>query len=134
MADTPVHGMDELTDRIALLNDALCDALPAIVLDAARRVEAEIASRAPVYSGALVHSLSVGDIAGGQANSQGKAGAIVQVDTSNQGGQEHYAIFDEFGTSRQPARPFFRPGVAAAVELVRELLTSRVNDIIGKSA
>lgn len=132
MADTNIRGMAELTESITALNDRLREALPEITLEAARLVEAEIVTRAPVHTGALVHSLSVGTTGGSSA--QNEAGAIVQVDTSAPGGHEHYAIFDEFGTSRQAARPFFRPGVAAAAGSVRKHMAERIADVIDKQA
>lgn len=132
MADTDIRGMGELAESITALNERLRDALPEITLEAARLVEAEIAARAPVHTGTLVHSLSVGTARSSAA--QNRASAVVQVDTSAPGGHEHYAIFDEFGTSRQPARPFFRPGVAAAAEPVRKHMSDRIGEVVEKHA
>ena len=54
----------------------------------------------------------------------------MQVEDSTQGGIEHYAIYTEYGTSREVARPFFRPGVQAASAQVENLITQRITQII----
>jgi HK97 gp10 family phage protein len=40
--------------------------------------------------------------------------ATVEIQRSGPDGTEHYAIFQEFGTSKMPAQPFFRTGIEAA--------------------
>jgi HK97 gp10 family phage protein len=116
-----IFGLAELTANVNALNAQLRNALPAIVMQAAQIVEAEIRSRAPVDTGALVASLDAKS-----DRRQDAASAIVQIARSGKDGTEHYAIFNEFGTSRMPARPFFRPGIEAARQKVAALLTSGI--------
>lgn len=123
MADTR-----ELDAAIAAINAELAAALPGIVLDAAAIAESEIAARAPVRTGALKRSIE--EHADRSARS---AAAVVEVADSGQAGAEHYAVFDEYGTSHQPARPFFRPGFEAAKPAMEQLITSRILSIIQKN-
>ena len=124
MADQ-VQGLSDLVASMAALNLRLADALPGIVLQAATLVESEIAQRAPANTGALRASLDA--VASRSASA---ASATVQVDNSAQGGIEHYAVFQEFGTSRMPAHPFFRPGLEAARPKVDALMTSELQKVI----
>lgn len=121
-------GLHDFDAQIAALNAALIAALPGIVMDAAAIAEQEILRRAPVDTGALVSSL---DLAGKHRKSS--ASAVVQVERSGKGGAEHYAVFAEYGTARQPAKPFFRPGFAAAEPRMQQFITSAIEDIINKS-
>jgi HK97 gp10 family phage protein len=123
MAD--VAGLDGLTAAIAAMNADLRSALPAVALAGAAIVEAEIAARAPHRTGALIASLDE------QADSRrNSAGAVVQVEDSAQGGVEHYAIFQEYGTSKMPAHPFFRPGVEAAKPKVAAAMSAELQKVI----
>lgn len=120
-------GLAELTANINALNKQLSDALPDIVMQAALIVEEEIRQRAPVDTGELVRSLDA------KADRRmASASATVQIERSGLDGTEHYAIFNEFGTSKMPAQPFFRPGIEAAREQVGELMQSRILEIIEK--
>lgn len=121
-------GLRDLQAQIAALNAELIGKLPGIVMEAAAIAEQEIAARAPVHTGALARNLD-------EVGTHSKAGAtaIVQVEQSAKGGAEHYAVFNEYGTSRQPARPFFRPGFAAAEPRMQQSITSAIEDIIKKA-
>jgi HK97 gp10 family phage protein len=121
-----ITGLDDFAASIDALHNELRGALPDIVLDGATVIEAEIRARAPVRSGNLASAIDTIE-----TSSIDAASAIVQVDDSAQGQQEHYAIFDEFGTSKQPARPFFRPGVQAAAPRAQQLMVERIASIIG---
>jgi HK97 gp10 family phage protein len=121
-----VTGLEELQASIAALNAQLNNELPAIVLEGAEIVEEEIRARAPVLSGAIVRSLDAKS-----ERRKDAASAIVQVEASGPDGTEHYAIFQEFGTSRMRAQPFFRPGVLAAQDKVQAHSAARIAEIIG---
>ena len=123
MAD--VQGLQELQQAIAGLTRQLQDQLPQIALAGAQIVEAEIASRAPRDTGALIASLEAKSTR--RSNS---ASATVPIAESARGGVEHYAIFQEFGTSKMPAHPFFRPGVEAARAKVEQQLTQDILKVI----
>ena len=120
-----VTGLDDLAASIDALNSELRAALPEIVLDGAAIIESEIRARAPVRTGSLASAINIIE-----THSNDAASATVQIDDSAQGQQEHYAIFDEFGTSKQPARPFFRPGVQAAAPRAQQLMVERIASII----
>lgn len=127
MADAAqVVGLDGLIASIDALHNELRAALPDIVADGAAIIADEIRARAPVRTGSLANAVDTIE-----SHSVDSASAIVQVDASAQGQQEHYAIFDEFGTSKQPARPFFRPGVQAAAPRAQALMVERIASIIG---
>jgi HK97 gp10 family phage protein len=114
-------GLDELSADIDAMIADLEASLPEIVMTAAEVIEAEIRQRAPVDTGALVRSLdSKAD------RRKGAASATVQMERSGPDGTEHYAIFQEFGTSKMAARPFFRPGVEAAAPKVQELVSAQI--------
>jgi HK97 gp10 family phage protein len=123
MAD--LSGLSELSAAIAAANADLRNRLPEITLGAAAIVEAEIASRAPRATGALVASLDESE-----DSRRNSASTTVQVDDSEQGGVEHYAIFQEYGTSKMPAHPFFRPGVEAARAKVEQMMISELSNVI----
>ena len=118
-----ITGLDNLALSIADLNKMLNDALPTLVLQAAEIVEEEIRSRAPVLTGDLVKSLDAKS-----DRRKDEASAVVQIENSAKEGIEHYAIFDEYGTSHQAAKPFFRPGVEASRDKVDVFLR---NALIG---
>ncbi|MFZ6813748.1 HK97-gp10 family putative phage morphogenesis protein [Undibacterium sp. Rencai35W] len=127
MADAAqVTGLDDFAASVDALHNALRAALPDIVVDGAAIIEAEIRARAPVRTGNLASAIDTIETHGIDT-----ASAIVQIDDSAQGQQEHYAIFEEFGTSKQPARPFFRPGVQAAAPRAQEMMVERIASIIG---
>ena len=123
-----INGLDAMKVQIAAMNAQLIAALPDIVMEAAAMAEQEIARRAPVDTGALARNL---DEVG--TRSRTGAAAVVQVEQSAKGGAEHYAVFNEYGTSRQPAKPFFRPGFAAAEPKMQQFITSAIEDIIKKA-
>lgn len=118
----------ELDDAITRLNADLAAALPGIVLEAGAIAEQEIAARAPVRTGALKRSID-------EQSTRSAAGAtaIVEVADSDQSGAEHYAVFDEYGTSHQPARPFFRPGFEAAKPAMEQFIINSILSIIQKN-
>lgn len=120
-------GLAELTANIAALNRKLSDALPGIVMQAAEIIEAEIAARAPVDTGTLVRSLDAK-----ADRRKTSASATVQIERSGKDGTEHYAIFNEFGTSKQRAKPFFRPGVEAARGKVDALMTQEITALVSE--
>ena len=123
MAD--IAGVDDLQSAIAAMNRELQAMLPQMVMAGALIVEKEILSRAPVLTGALVASLDAKADRRRQS-----ASATVQIERSGPDGTEHYAIFNEYGTSHQPAKPFFRPGVEAAKPQVASLMTSQLTRVI----
>jgi HK97 gp10 family phage protein len=117
-----------LDDAVAALNAELNAALPGIVLDAAAIALREIAARAPVDTGALKRSIEEH-----AERSKSSAAAVVEVADSGQGGTEHYAVFDEYGTSHQPAQPFFRPGFEAAKPAMEQFIVNSILSIIQKN-
>ena len=100
---------DDLSNALQSLNAKLAAATQDAAMAAAKVIEFEIRARAPVLTGALVASLD-----NKSQRRVASASATVQVERSGPDGTEHYAIFQEFGTSKMPAHPFMRPGFAAA--------------------
>lgn len=117
----------EFAAAIELLKRQMVAALPGVVSTAAAIVAHEIAARAPVDTGAL--RAHVAEVETTRATS---ATATVSVGDSAQGGIEHYAIFVEFGTSRMPAKPFFRPGVEASRNRVQSHLEVEFSKVIAQ--
>ena len=122
-----VTGLTDLTTRFATLNVEISLALPGIVFQGALVVQKEIQARAPVDTGALLASIDTT-----QAKRALSASATVQAEDSAQGGIEHYAIFKEYGTSKAPATPFFRPGFEAARTKVDDLVTGQILSVVNK--
>ena len=122
-----VTGLAEMAASFSALNMEMAQALPGIVLQGALIVQKEVKARAPVDTGALLASIDT--IAAKRALS---ASATVQAEDSAQGGIEHYAVFKEYGTSKMPAQPFFRPGVEAARGKVEELVTAQILSVVSK--
>lgn len=116
MAD--IQGIDELDAAIAAMNRRLQERLPAIARSAADIVQAEIHARMPVDTGDMAANLDEHPAGGASA-----AFVTVEVVRSAAGGDEHKAIFQEFGTSKMAANPFFRPGIEAARSRVEAQLT-----------
>lgn len=119
--DDHASGLADLQQAIDRIANEVRAELPVLVMQAATLVEAEIRARAPVNTGQLVSSLDAK-----AARRADAASATVQIERSGPDGTEHYAIFNEFGTSRQPARPFFRPGVEAAKQQVHDIIVDGV--------
>jgi HK97 gp10 family phage protein len=71
----------------------------------------EIRRRAPVDTGQLRDSVRVAPA--------GREGTDVHGEIVI---DEYYAVFEEFGTSDRPARPFMRPAVEATREAVRNAM------------
>jgi HK97 gp10 family phage protein len=123
MAD--VTGLSELQTAVAALNGRLREQLPQIAVSAADVVFSEIRSRMPVDTGDMAANLD--EATDGR---QDTATVTVAVVHSGRGGDEHKAIFQEYGTSKMPAHPFFRPGVEAARPQVAAQLTQDILKVI----
>lgn len=121
-----ISGMSELQSAISAMTRDLSDHLPSIVLDCAKIIEAEIVSRAPMRTGALVENID-SSLA---SASERSASAIVQIENSAQGGSEQYAISQEYGTSKMSANPFFRPGVQAAKPKVEAMANQKILNVV----
>lgn len=94
---------------------------------AAKVIEAEVRARAPVNTGTLVASLDKKS-----SLRQSKASATIQVERSGPEGTEHYAIFQEYGTSKMPAHPFMRPGFEAAKQSALDAAVSTLTNHLKK--
>jgi HK97 gp10 family phage protein len=126
---TDVDGLQDLDAAIAALTNELRSELPQIVMSGAEIVEGEIRARAPVRTGGLVRHLDSTLVGRGLS-----ATAVVQIEDSGPGGvEQHAALAEEFGTSKQAAAPFFRPGVAAASDKVERHLQDNIMNIINKA-
>ncbi len=124
-----VFGLDQMNAAMRAVQADLEKSLPAIVEHATQPLVHEIHARMHKDTGRMEHSLDVVS-----SSSPGKASAIVQVDDSAAGGDVHYAIFEEYGTSKMAASPFFRPGVEAAKAAVAQQLVNGVLKVVGEHA
>lgn len=106
MAD--FSGMAELEAAIAAKIRQAQAALPEVVKAGAAPIFQEIDKRMPRDTGATEHALETTVAVSGQA-----ATATVQVRDSAVGEVNEAAVFLEFGTSKMPAEPSFRPGFSA---------------------
>lgn len=122
-----ITGLAELQAALANLKADLSRQLPDIVVEAAGTVKDEIQSRMHVDSGQLEQSLEVVN-----THRENSATATVQIDESGPEQNQHYAIYQEYGTSRMPAQPFFRPGVQAAKEEVAAKLINGVLNVVAQ--
>ncbi|MCC7006182.1 MAG: HK97 gp10 family phage protein, partial [Ottowia sp.] len=95
----------------------LKNTLPQAAIAGAEVMKQEISSRAPEHTGQLKASLIT-------QSTHRKASIIatVEIAHSAQEDTEHYAIFQEFGTSKMPARFFFRPGIEAAKPKIKTVM------------
>jgi HK97 gp10 family phage protein len=74
-------------------------------------IEGEIRLRVPVLTGKLRESLVKKS-----RRREAAASVVIEMPHSGPDGTEHYAIFQEFGTSKMPAHPYMRPGFEAGKE------------------
>lgn len=58
------------------------------------------------------------------------AETVIQVEGSGPGGEEHHAVFLEYGTSKMPAAPFMRPGYLAGFRRAVDTFTSGLSQKI----
>lgn len=104
-----------LDEALGVVGAAISGAALESVLKGACQPMLEQARRlAPVRTGELVRHIQM--VSSHRANS---ATVLVQVTDSGKGGQEHAAIFAEFGTSRQAAHPFMRPAFEANKDAIQ---------------
>ncbi len=118
-----IVGVDELHRRLNTLQNQLESAASEIISSGAAAIEREIASREPEKTGQLQANL-VTKVSSGMAT--------VEMTHSGPEGSGHYAIFQEFGTSKMPAHPFFRPGVAAAKPEIKTIASQALEKALAK--
>ena len=86
----------------------------------------ELAQRsAPVRTGDLQHHIQLVT-----SHSAYTAKAIVQVTDSGKGGQEHKAIFAEFGTAHEAAKPFMRPAYESNKGGIQNAIEQHLNNAL----
>jgi HK97 gp10 family phage protein len=129
MARISIEGGRELDRALKKLPRALARKIIRQSLrEAARPIVEEAKSRAPVLTGQMRDSLRV---RAGKRR-KGQASMAVQTKDGDYAGDTFYAAFYEYGTSRQPARPFMRPAFDArvheAVRIVSDALRRRITE------
>lgn len=67
-------------------------------------------------------------ISGGK---QGKSNVLVGI--GGKGGANYLAIWSEYGTFKQPARPFFRPAVLATRAEMADIIANGIKDAMDKA-
>ena len=102
-----VTGLDALQQVLAGMQRALsADSLRSCTTAAVQPILREAQQRAPVRTGEVRDALQVVTPGSGRRNT---ASSLVEVARSGPGGTTREAIFAEYGTEKQPARPFMRP-------------------------
>lgn len=124
MAD--INGLDALQVALAAKVRQIQAALPGAVEAGARPIHQEIDRRLPRDTGDTERALET--VVRSEASS---ATATVQIRDSAVGEINEAAVFLEFGTSKMPAEPSFRPGFIAgrddAVKAVADTLTEAIS-------
>jgi HK97 gp10 family phage protein len=127
-----VTGLPALQQILQGMQRALgTESLRACTAAAAQPILFEAQQRAPVRTGAVRAALQVVTPNSPRRNS---SSSVVQVANSGPGGATHEAIFSEYGTEKQAARPFLRPAFetqkqaaveAFAAQLARNLQSNK---------
>ncbi len=63
---------------------------------------------------------------------KGGVRSTIQIDESVKGGENHHAVFLEYGTSHMPAQPFMRPAYDAAASRAVEVFASTLTASLEK--
>jgi HK97 gp10 family phage protein len=100
-------------------------ALEAVLRGACQPMLEQARRFAPVRTGELQRRIQL--TTHHKANS---ATAVVEVVDSGKGGQQHEAIFAEFGTSHQPARPFMRPAYEGSKRGIQNAIEQHLNSAL----
>lgn len=119
-------GIDALQGQLAALAASLSgEHLQACTEAAAQPILREAMARVPVDTGAMRGHLETQS-----QRSRGHASTTVQVAKSGPDGEEHAAVFLEYGTHHMPARPFMRPAFEAAKEEALQAFTTTLKSQI----
>ena len=112
----------ELNGLLAGVDLALSgQALQAATLPAGELVLVEAKRRAPNRTGELINHLEVQSSYTAHA-----ATVVVQVADSAPGGSVRQAIFSEFGTVREAAKPFMRPAFEVSKRAAADLVLEQI--------
>lgn len=115
-------GVAEMAVALQGLRRALGgDVLQRCTAAAAQPILAEAQARAPVRTGQVRNSLQIAS-----NFTPNSASSAVEVAHSGPDGASHEAVFSEYGTSRQPARPFMRPAFEAAKDQAVQAFTTEL--------
>jgi HK97 gp10 family phage protein len=125
-----VSGLDELDAALKSLSIEIAGTgLVELTDSAASVVLPEIELRVPQRSGNLMAALeSV------SKHGNNHASTTIQVADSAPGGENHYAIFEEFGTSKNPAHSFMRAGFEAAKNAAEQAAANKLIEIIQRKS
>lgn len=103
------------------------EALERVLRDACQPMLDRAISLAPNKSGNLKRHIQLRT-----KHSNASASAILEVKDSGVGGDVREAIFSEFGTSHQPAKPFMRPAFEASKDGVLNAVGQHLLNAIGE--
>lgn len=124
-----VDGADEVIRQIKKANDKITKEIRDLISKAAEIVFREADSRSPIRTGKARLSLeiNVGTAKDGSFYANVTIGARLGevVETA-----PFYVTFYEYGTSRQPPRPFMRPAMDKSRARVRKLLIEGVRAVV----
>ena len=118
MAKSEIEGLDEWIKWVNSLPQELSEKVKTHVAETAYKMERDMKNLAPVDTGLLRRSINTTmDIA--------SKGATARVGT----GTVNYAQYVEFGTLRQPAKPYFFPVVIKYKPIFNEKLKQILKEV-----
>ena len=120
-----IQGLKELINKLKDIQDKVQDEqVDKVLMQAAQHVKDEIRANCPTDTGALRESIIA--TYGKPKGPDGVRDVVVLSKT----GDVPYGPFVEYGTSKRPAQPFFRPGVAQAKSEVKKILAEGLKNIL----
>lgn len=114
---------EKALDELDELAKAVEKALPEAVLAGAEVLATEVKARAPQDTGELASEIGAG-IGDSDKKNVAKAGLDF--------GDAFYWHFQEYGTVRQPARPFIRPAIKRKKKDIKAAVEDHIDRAVGK--
>lgn len=119
-----VEGAEELDRLLDDLISGLHRGIPNATEAAGKVIFDEVQGRS---KGSIKNNLALS-----VSEKRNGAEAVIEVKESAKGGEEHHAVFLEYGTSKMAAQPFMRPGFEAVKgKAVEEFNNQLANDLKG---
>jgi len=131
-----IEGLDRVTRRIALIPQKALDALAEQMEKNATELVAQMERLAPKQSGKLAGSIgwtwgdapkgtmTLGSVRGGRRKGQGFGVMRITIFAGGRGKDDPFwAWFQEFGTSKMAANPFFYPTYRAKKSAMKSSMT-----------
>lgn len=125
---TKVEGIPELAKAIEKLQKKVSgDEVRKVLMAGAMEIRDEARERAPEDTGRLKRNV-IATYGKNRVSPKDEIDVLVGVKYGKDGGNHAHLI--EFGTSKMPAQPFFRPAVQSKKSDVAEIITDGLKNII----